>query len=147
MKELNNVPMYNTEEAASRLYRYAMDHPTYLPDENQHEPNWEAYEAAEVLYRYAQGTAVDMEDLHYALELDKALQDEGIFTDLDYEEQLRKEEENMTTEDIHKMLDDLNDLQDGQASDYTYDAYDIFYNPDEEQSSDEVQEFEFWFNR
>ena len=100
MKELNNVPMYNTEDAASRLYRYAMDHPTYQPDENQHEPNWEAYEAAEVLYRYAQGTAVDMEDLYYALELDKALQDEG-----------------------------------------------IFYNPDEEQSSDEVQEFTFWFNR
>lgn len=61
-------------EASDFLWKYAMDHKEYMPEENYSEPNWEAYEAGELLHYYINGQSIELVDIQDAMELYTALQ-------------------------------------------------------------------------
>lgn len=72
-KELNERLRLQAAQASDRLWKYAMDHKEYMPEENNYEPNFFAYEAGQLLNDYAQGADRNIEDVLEALELDKQL--------------------------------------------------------------------------
>ena len=104
-EEVEDLPLFTKsqlQEAASYLWRYAMDHKEYLPEENYYEPDWDILDAASTLRRYVLKEVGTIEDIQEAMELYTTLQqtketvpfhddpftdneDYGIFDEYDYD--------------------------------------------------------------
>lgn len=72
-----DLPLFTksqAEEAASYLWKYAMDHATYMPDENHYEPDWDILDAASTLHSYVLNEGGPIENVQEAMELYTTLQ-------------------------------------------------------------------------